>query len=449
LFNVDKRGLSAGAVTMLLAALGVAAPGGAQNTAGDDRPATKSANVGSVQGRGFRIGASLKTLYDGNILRLGDGLPLRPGASKSDFRISPSVSAAYGLPVGRQQLFIGADFGKDFYARNNRLDRTRYSIGGGALWRVGRSCSGSISGEYKQRQSLLSESSVQTDNTQRVQDYFVGGECAPPVGLGFGGSISRSVTDNVNPARQVQDSRDWTYDLHLNYGSPGLGNFSLGGGYSHYDYPRRTLFVQSGGGLQSISDKLDNYQARVSYSRAIGTRLSVSGSASYVKVVPNPREVLNLIQLPSGLIEALPNARASYSGPGFSLSAQYRPNARVGTSLSASRNVSSSRNVGARFNIRDNVAGEVTYRFGPAIDTAVGASWDRRQYKGGFATFEEPLVRVEDKITRAYGRASYSPRELYAVDFEVAHQWRSSNPSIYNYDSTTAFVTLRVKFGRG
>ncbi len=435
---------------MLLAALGMAVPAGAQSTAGDDRPATTSNSVGGVQGRGFRITASLKTLYDGNILRLGNGLPLRPGYSRSDFRITPSVGAGYGLPVGRQQLFIDGDFGKDFYARNGRLNRTRYGIGGGVLWKLARSCSGSISGEYKQRQSLLSDSSVQIDNTQRLQDYYAGGDCAPPVGIGFGGSVRRGITDNVNPSRQVQDTREWNYDAHLNFGAPALGNFSLGGVFSHYDYPRRSLFVIGSGGLPTqVSDQLDIYQARLGYSRPIGTRFSVNGSASYVKVKPSPRDVLNLVQLPSGLVVLSPGARDTYSGPGFTLALSYRPSVRLNATLAASRNVSSSSNVGARFNIRDNVDGEITYKIGPAITTALGASFDRRQYKGGFATIEEPLPRVEDKITRAYARASYSPRDLYAVDFEVAHQWRASNPSIYNFDSTSAFVTLRVKFGRG
>lgn len=424
----------------------------AQNRAGDDEgpQGRVTTAVAPVEGRGFRIGASMKTLYDSNILRLGDGVALQNGYSRSDFRLTPQLSAAAGLPVGRQQLFIGADIGRDFYARNTRLDRNRYSVGGGAIWRLGRSCSGSVTAQYRRRQSLLSEGSVRTDNSQEIQDYAAVGDCAPPIGLGFGGSATHSITNNQNILRTAFDSRDTGFDAHLNYGARALGQFSAGASYSRISYPSRTLSVAApGGGFETVGDHLNIFSARGSYARAIGPRLSVNASGSYIKVKPDPTNVVNFITLPILGLQPIPNARAGYSGPGFTLGLDYHPGVRLSASLDASRNVTSSPNVGAQFIIRDSIAASVSYKLGPALSTVIGGNYDRRQYKGSFATVEEPLARLGDSIVRVFGRVTYQPRTLYAVDLEVAHQNRSSNPSIYNFSSTSAALTLRVKFGRG
>ena len=452
LAKFDWRSFGTAMLTALVAAAAWPVPASAQNRAGDDEEpqGRVTTAVAPVEGRGFRIGASLHTLYDSNILRLGKGFNLQPGQSRSDFRITPQINAAAGIPIGRQQLFIGGDYGHDFYGKDTYLNRDRYSIGGGAIWRLGRACSGSVTGEYKRRQSLLSESSVRTDNTQEIQNYAAVGDCAPPIGIGFGGSATYGATNNQNVLRQSFDSRETGFDAHLNYGAPALGQFSLGGSYSRISYPSRSLFVSNpAGGFDSVGDHLNIFSGRVSYARAIGARLSVNASGSYIKVQPDPTDVVNFVMIPGFGNFPIPNARAGYSGPGFTLGVDYHPGVRLSANLNASRNVTSSPSVGAQFVIRDSVAAAIDYKLGPSLTTTLGGSYDRRQYKGSFATAEEPLARQKDSFTRVFGRVSYAPRPLYAIDLEVAHQNRSAVPSVYNFSSTSAAVTLRVKFGRG
>lgn len=443
--------LGGAATTLLLATVLPTAPVLAQSSSSDDRPARAATSISPIDGQGFRIGASLRTYYDSNILRLGNGIAPDAGRSKGDFRFTPAVDVAVGQPIGRQQLFIGASLGRDFYAKNNRLDRNRYTVGGGAILHAGRSCSGSITGEYQRRQSLLQESSVRGDNTQEIIDYGFAGDCAPSSGIGFGGSANRSETNNQNPNRRVQDSRESNFDGHLNFGAPTIGIFSAGVALSKFNYPKRELFVAnpSGGAPLSTSDKLDLYSARLGYSRAIGSRFSVNASGSYVKVKPKPNNVLNLVQGDDGTLFFINTPRAGYSGPSYNLALSYNSGARLSASLSGGRNITSSPNVAARLDIHDDIGFQVTYRVGSAITTSAGVNYDRRQYRGGFATVEEPEARVRDASTRFFAQASFQPRPLYGVDFEVGHQIRSSNPSIYNFNSTSASVTLRVKFGRG
>ncbi len=72
------------------------APAGAQRVAGDDPPIASGGltTVAPVNGRGWRIDATLHTLYDDNILRIGDGVAVPPGRDKADFRISPAIEGA-------------------------------------------------------------------------------------------------------------------------------------------------------------------------------------------------------------------------------------------------------------------------------------------------------------------------------------------------------------------
>ena len=435
--------------TLLLATFAPAGTADAQSSS-DDRPARSSTSVSPIDGQGFRIGASLRTYYDSNIIRLGDGFSQSDTRSKGDFRFTPSVDLAVGQPVGRQQLFIGAQVGRDFYAKNSRLDRNRYSIGGGAILRAGRSCTGSITGEYKRRQSLLSESSGRGDNTQEVIDYGAAADCAPVSGIGLGGSVNRQMTNNQNIERSIQDSRETNLEGHLNFGAPLIGTFTAGGSLSRFDYPNRDLFVAGpDGNLLTTSDKLDLYSAHVGFSRAVGTRLSVSAQGSYVKVKPKPENVINLIQDDNGITFPILSPRAGYSGPGYNLSIDYHTGVRLSASLSGGRNITSSPNVAARLDIHDDIGLVVNYKLGAAISTSIGANYDRRQYRGGFATVADPIARTRDSIKRVFAQATYAPRPLYGIDFEVGHQKRTSNPSQYNFSSTSASVTLRVKFGRG
>ena len=433
-------------------ALGVAGtaltPAVAQRSSGDDNSFARSATtVAPVQGRGFRIDGTLSTLYDTNILRLGGSrLVTRPGEKKGDVRFSPSVSAAYGMPIGRQQIFIGGLVGRDFYAQDTRLNRNRYVIGGGANLRAGRSCSGSLNGEYQRRQSLLSElSDFSGSNVQQTQVYAAAIECAPPVGIGFGGGATRRIVDNADVRRSLFDLRQNSFDAHANLGAGRIGQFSIGGSYSTIDYPLRLVTVTGG----TDSDGLDIYSGFIGYSRPIGTRLSLSLQGSYNRANPKPKTIQQVITIFDVPIGTIPIDRKGYSGGGYSAVITYRPSTRLTTDISASRSVNNSSNVGALYSVTDLIGAEVSYALRPSLTAGLGGSYINRKYRGSFSSGTEPIARNSDRNERVYGRLSYSPTALYDVDFEVGHERRKSDPVIYSYSSTTARLTLHVRFGRG
>ena len=434
-------------------ALGVAGialtPATAQRSSGDDNNFARGATtVAPVDGRGFRIEGTLATLYDTNIIRIGDGLQAPDGRKKGDFRISPSVSAAYGMPIGRQQIYIGGLVGRDFYASNGSRNRNRYVIGGGANLHAGRSCSGALTGEYQRRQSLFSElSGLTTDNVQETQVYAASFECAPPVGIGFGGGAQRRIVDNDDPRRGLFDVRENSYNAHANLGAGRIGQFSLGGSYTTIDYPRRLVTLNSAA-FDTTSDGLNLYSAYLGFSRPIGARLSMSLQGSYSRANPQPRNILQIVDL-FGQQIGIPNDRKGYSGGGYSASVSYHPSSRLNADLNASHSINNSSNVGALYSVTDLFGAEVSYNLRPSLTAGLGGSYTQRSYRGSFSSGTEPIARRDDKSQRVYGRLSYTPAKLYDVDFEVGHERRQSTPAIYSYNSTTAQVTLHVRFGRG
>lgn len=451
---MGTSGRSARVATLLL--LCIAAPATAQRTAGDDESVANSAapstpgSLGSFLGsgvgalvKGLSIEARVRTLYESNIQRVGDGIQLQPGRDKSDFRISPSVIATNVIALGRQQFYVSGEYGRDFYVRNSELNRNRHALGAGLNARVGNFCTGALNARHQRRQSLLSEASIQGDNVIETTAFSASANCQRAVGIGFGVSASHDERDNKSVARNLFDSKTTSFGGNLSYSLPVLGQLTLGGTYAMTDYPSRDVIVADGGVPTLAGDGVDIYSGNLGYRRNIGPRLTVNLGGSYYVAKPDPRNVLVFPPF------FFPVRRDDFSGAGYQFGLAYRPSPRLTADLRAARDISQSSNVGALFVIRDSFGADVGYTLGPSITTGLGASYDIRRYRNAFASTDEPFPRVRDAIGRVYARVTYAPRRLYDLDFEVGHQRRSSNPSIYDYNSTSAALTLRVKFGRG
>jgi hypothetical protein len=432
--------------------MAAAVPAAAQRVAGDDEPFVSAlGDVGGLLVRGLSIDAQLRTLYDDNIRRRGKGLTTVDGKDKSDFRFSPSVALTNVVPLGRQQLVFSGNLGRDYYARTTELNRTSYGLGVAANLRAGNYCTGRLSASLSRRQSLLSEAAVFDDNTVQNVNYIASADCVRPIGLGFGGSVGRSERDNKGSTRRLFDSRTMNYDAHLNYSLPVLGVISLGGSYQRIDYPNRPVFIDATG--SNTHDGLDVYAGNLGFRRAIGSRLSVRGGLSYYKAKPDPRDAFQPVAIPTAdplnpLVVLVPNTRNSFSGSGYNLGLAYRPGPRLSIDISALRDLAQTSTVGALFTVRNSYGVDVGYLLSQSITAGFGGTYDKRSYRSSFVSAEEPVRRIGDDISRVYARATYSPPRLFDVDFEIARQWRNSNPSIYDFSSTTAVVTLRIKLGK-
>lgn len=383
----------------------------------------------AIVGRGYSVDIGLDSLFDSNVLREG-GSFIRTTGSRSDFVFTPSATLQAGLPVGRQQVFTALTVGRDFYARNTIYDRTRISAGGGANLNVGPNCQGSLFAQYSERQGTQLDLIAVAPNKQQDTVYDVSAGCGRARGLGFGGGYTRSETRNGSAIYSLFDSNTSTVSGNIRYNSGALGSLVLTGDYSDVSYPGR------GPPAFPSSDGIKVYTGQVSYRREIGPLLSGNVGVSYIKAVP---------KVPTF---DLTGARTNpgYSGPGFDVSLNYHPGIRLSAVLSAQRNVTASANVGALYVLNANYGLDLTYRLSPRLSTGAGGSYDTRSYRGSFASAADPLARSSDKLYRTYVQLSYTPVKRYSVNITVSQQGVRSDPSIFNYDSTTALLGLHVKF---
>lgn len=443
----------AGAAVVLMLALAGSPALAAPSTAGDDRgfADTGLTGVSPVTGRGYYISPSVRTVYDTNMLRLGDGLTPTNGGQRADFRISPLVSASVGMPIGRQQVFVVGSLGRDYYINNVQLNRNRYSLGAGANLRAGTRCTATAAVDFDSRQALVSELAELVPSVQESLSYGATALCQSAVGFGFGGTVRRVAVRNDSLIRSQLDLNSMLYSGQLSYAFGNIGRFNLSGNLSKVAYVNRPVLLVDG---SIIDDGVEILSGSFGYQRELGSRLSVQLSLSYVESKPQPRTVVQLFNtvppaLP-GLI-AIPIDRETFSGLGYQASISYRPSARLSGTFQAARNVQASANVGAQFQVQTSLGADVSYRLGSAINVGTGVTLDKRQYFNGVrqAIPGAGTGRISDDISRVYGSVAYAPVKLYSLGLEVAYQTRKSTPVEFSFNSLSASLSLRINFGRG
>lgn len=379
----------------------------------------------AVAGRGFEFEGAITALYDTNILR--DGGLFSQGRSRGDFLFTPTATVRAGLPFGRQQLFGTVIVGRDFYARNTDFDRLRLNLGGGVNLVVGPNCQGSLFAQYSEQQGRQLDLVNNIPNKQQDTVYQANVGCGRERGLGFGGGFTRLETGNGNPLYRLFDSQTSTLTANARFNGGQIGTLTLSGTYSDVGYPNRQGAIAANG----QGDGVKVYSGQVAYRREIGPSIIANIGVSYIDVKP---------KLSGGGFAA-----PGYSGPGFDVSLTYHPGVRLSGTLSASRNVTASSNVGASYAIDGSYALDLYYKLSPRLNAAVGGSINSRDYRGAFTSAIDPIARGTDTLHRGYASVSYSPTRLYSVDLTVAQQGRRSTPDLFNFDSTSAAVTLRVK----
>jgi hypothetical protein len=373
---------------------------------------------------------------------------------RSDFRFSPLIDAAIAYPLGRQQIFVGGHIGRDIYARNDQLNRNRYGIGGGVNLRAGSSCTGTLAADFRSRQVLVSELAELVPNAQETLQYGATAGCQTATGLGFNGTIRRIETSNDALSRQPFDVNSTIFIPQISYGRPNLGQFTLSGSYNEARYPRRSVLLPDG---NQIDDGVNILNAQLGYSRKLGSRLSVQAGVSYLQAKPQPKTIAQIVAVVPNpqtvpptppVLTSVPVTRSTFSGIGFSAEVDYTPSPRLVVSLNLGRDVQASANVGAQYQVVQNYGLGIDYKLGAAITVGTGATYSQRDYRGTFVTIDEPLLRIQDKISRVYGRVNYQPVKLYSIGAELAYQNRESNPDAFSFDNFSALLTLRVHLGR-
>ncbi|QMW22065.1 porin family protein [Sandaracinobacteroides saxicola] len=405
-------------------------PGGgtvAPDRGADDDAAPTGGVVVNAQ-RGFDVGVSFVSEYGSNLIRLGDGIALSNGlVSRSDFRFRPAVNVRFGQPLGRQLLFVNGTLGRDFYARNTILNKNRYGADAGLAWELAR-CTGRAQGSYTRRQAQFELDNDVIDNPQERSTLLVSGSC--PIGARLAPSLSASWNKirNKAPGRDRFDTDTFNLNGALGYAVTPRLQLGLNGSYTNLRRSNLLVFALPPVGPPVLLgvNTLDFYSATVNATYAIGPSLKVNGSVGLnisKEILPPSKQITDTVY----------SAGVSYTGP------------RISASLNADRAVQPAPGGEASVYVTDGLSANLGYQLGSSIDLYAGWSHRKREFRGS-ANPQEPLIRRSERSDRFFVGASTDVGRLFTIGIEGSHVRRRSDPSIYNYSTTNAQISLRANF---
>lgn len=406
----------------------------------DDDPLRAPTAVPGLTGynRGLTFGVSVSTRYDDNI-----GRQVVPDGG---FRVRPQVSGGYGLGLGRGGLFVQADYGRDFIYGSARVRPSdRMMVGGGVDFQLSR-CTGQAGGSWRRGLTFVTDASQFGGFSQESATAGFAANCRLGGALSINGSVLRSDIQTVRDAGGGQlfstafDMQRWSYSAGLGFGTPALGQFSLGGSITDSRMPGRLVLTPAG----PVEDGLAQRSARFGYSRSFGTKINLSAGLSYINTQPNTTVSLILIDGVPQIVD-----RPGFKGLGYDVALDVNLTPRLGVAVTAGRNTFANGVVGAQFTVANTWAAQIDYKLGTRYTLSAGVNARNSQYRGAFISPLEPVQRVSDEFSRVFARfGGRLGRQLrFAVD--VAHNRRRSNPVQLNFDSTSVGLSLGYQFGKG
>lgn len=400
----------------------------ALNSIDDENPAFQGTAINA--GRGVDFFADVSAEYGTNLLRLGDGQPLRLGArSREDLRVRPSITARAGLPLGRQQLYLNATVGRDFYTRNTFLNRARLQGAAGLAYQFGR-CNGRVQADYSQRQTRLEEFEEIADSLRRQASVLASVSCPGAVGLSPDAQVGYTWISNSLASRRRLNNQTLNAAAGVNYAFGARAVVGARATYARVIFPNEpvTLFdlgVTPPRPLETFNYGLTSYGASLTGRLRLGTSLNLVGNVGYGRV--SPRRGLGA---PFGSLTY--DATLGYTGP------------RLSGSVFAARDITPGQGGEATYFVGDRYGIDVGYSLGSGISTYAGATRSRRQFRGdpGFVVLTRTLATND----RAYVGARTRVGRLFTLSVEGDHQRRRVNPSTFNYDSTGVRLSLGATF---
>ncbi|WP_197041926.1 outer membrane beta-barrel protein [Sandarakinorhabdus oryzae] len=429
------------AATPALAQINPYAQTGSNGPADNDDPSLRAPTaVPGLAGynRGLSLDFSILSRYDDNLGRQ----PVKDGG----FRFRPQVNGVYGLGLGRGGVFVQANYGRDFISGTSRLRPSdRLMLGGGLDFQLSR-CTGEVGGSWRRALSFVTDTTQFGGFSQETATAGFAAQCRIGSALSINGSVLRSTIETVRdssgvvPFSTAFNVERWSYSAGLGFGTPALGQFSLGGSITDSKFPGRLVLTPTG----VVEDGLSQRSARFGYSRRFGNRINLSVGASYIDTQPST--TLSVV-----LIDGVPQVvdRPGFRGLGYDAALDVTLSRRMGLMITAGRNTFANGVVGAQFTVANTWAAQLDYQLGRRFTVGAGVSHRRSDYRGAFNSPLDPVRRVSDDFTRYYGQFGGRLARRMRFTIDVAHNMRRSNPAILNFNSTSVGFSLGYQLGRG
>lgn len=367
--------------------------------------------------------ASLSAAYDSNFARSTRALADQRRIKPEELTLRPQLSLNVAQPIGQQIVFLRGSAGYDLYRENDRLNRARADLQGGAATTIG-FCQATAVGAYQASQSdLATIDSPGVKNFVQVTSSSLGVQCGRP--QGFTGSLMGQRGDTKNSA-SIQKEVDSTVEslaATFGYGNPTLGSVALVYSYANNEMPNR---INPG---RPVGDSFFTQTYGVTVQRNFGSRLAITGTAGRTMV---KREFA-----PAGVDQKFTST--TYAG-----SVTYKVGSRATVELVGDRAVMPTSRAGKLYDI--STSGEVRgrYRLGSRYQISLGHRIEDVESNADTSLPRQAITESRTNSTYASVRYQQSRRASLSVD--VRYDDRNTNLPEFNYNSTRIGLTAEVGF---
>jgi len=416
---VDKK-IFGSSMIAIAATIGFSAPAMAQAMGGTGY------GVSAAPERHIDLSASLGVQHQSNIARTSASAAALRGVSRSDEKVTPNLNVNIGLPFGPHSFSLAGGVGYEFHRKNTRLDRERINLNSGVNMDFP-ICDPSFSGSVSRGQSDLGERAIlpgEPPSTVKNTETLLGVGTTVACGKSYGirPTVSVSYLDGTNSdtLRKIRNKNVWSYSGGLGYVHPSVGDILLFVQQSDTRFPNQILpdGRESGNRVRSYGG---------SFSRNLGTRLQGSIQLTYTEVKSRQQGLEEFHGL-------------NWSGD---LTAQVTPDLMLHGSFS--RAISSALAVDANYHVDTNYSLTASYAISPLTSLQGGMSLSRRRFIGSDVPGIPALDQLDhDNRKNIFASVSYQFRPKLMFTFDVTHEKRSANGTIYDYSNNRIGLTAQL-----
>lgn len=370
-------------------------------------------------------GVSTSASYDPNSQRGSDAVARARGIKPAEVDYTVTGNIDLSLPVAGFQTFLLGSAGYQGHTQNSKLNSETVSLSGGTSRRFG-ICGASTGLSWNRGQSLLEGLDLSyTTNVQQSVGVNLSVQCTPIAGVNAG--IAASYGRGTNSSSGAVGSSSRSVSGNVGYGNRALGTVSVFASYSRIDYPvnpnRPTAAAAASSGIDSVNVGLQ-------YARPIGRKLSGSASIGYMTTKPD------------GPVTTKSNDISA------SVGLNYRPTDRISTSLNYSRSVSATNIVGSSYIYGQTISANLGFKLIRGVSTNLSASQSISDYRGQTpVTGPAAASRLSrDKNRNLTGSVGFSPLRNTSLSASVSYNERSSNVSLFDYNSVRTSVSFSASF---
>lgn len=369
--------------------------------------------------REVSIRPSIQLNYDSNIYKVNRRSSLVAGPVASDVSISPGVNLDVSLPLGRQRVYLAGFAGYDFFIENDRLNRERIALTGGADLRLIGSCVATGEFSYARAQGDLANGLTlfSVPNTEQRVTLLADASCGSSVGLQPGIGYTRETIDNSNRTFTATNSSSDSYRASLGYARPSFGSLSLFGTITDARYDDRVPLF----GTPTIGEGIKSYVVGLRYQREIGARLrgSISGGYNWV----NPK-----------------GGGETFRGANYAVSLDYRASERLAVSLQAARAAELPNLINVQYAITDTFGLSGSYRLNPRISLTFASSYTKRNLRQSPSLINVPFAANRDELLQLTAGAGYDIGRKLRLNAGFTHQQRRSDNDFFRYNANQVSI---------